>query len=448
MKTIRNGGRRARPADSGPKEGDRRRGKAAAAPRGRPISAAEVRAPWQEYERRLAAKSARRLRDHAPNFLVVAPPKTATSWVYEILSTDRRFFMPEKECRYFSHFWREYPLASYYAQFQNPFGAAWRGEASPSYFILPSSVIATIREELPETKLIVLLRDPGERQWSHALLHPVIRAYDDYAGPLARWAEHFPAEQILILTSEMVGAEPERAAQQIYDFLGLEKPTPDSPFLHNRPNPSPRTALPGSIAELLAGLTSAGRSRLEGALSRLPAQLANDLQAAMAYWRDTDQPAALATTLPKPPGMPPQPDWDRLTTATFPPDLLSWSYHSAELPANSELLGLASLNFEYHYFAAPSEKGMAEESLLRRVQTLGTSIIEHDARLSGIEQTAVTLRERIGGLEAPDAIRDQRLAQLERPIEERSARLSSLESSLEGYSELISSLAVRDTTRD
>jgi len=478
MKTIRNGGRRARPADSGPKEGDRRRGKAAAAPRGRPISAAEVRAPWQEYERRLAAKSARRLRDHAPNFLVVAPPKTATSWVYEILSTDRRFFMPEKECRYFSHFWREYPLASYYAQFQNPFGAAWRGEASPSYFILPSSVIATIREELPETKLIVLLRDPGERLWSHArhtfkykegwfrsssawrieevsetewchaLLHPVIRTYDDYAGPLARWAEHFPAEQILILTSEMVGAEPERAAQQIYDFLGLEKPTPDSPFLHNRPNPSPRTALPGSIAELLAGLTSAGRSRLEGALSRLPAQLANDLQAAMAYWRDTDQPAALATTLPKPPGMPPQPDWDRLTTATFPPDLLSWSYHSAELPANSELLGLASLNFEYNYFAAPSEKGMAEESLLRRVQTLGTSIIEHDARLSGIEQTAVTLRERIGGLEAPDAIRDQRLAQLERPIEERSARLSSLESSLEGYSELISSLAVRDTTRD
>jgi chromosome segregation ATPase len=168
----------------------------------------------------------------------------------------------------------------------------------------------------------------------------------------------------------------------------------------------------------------------------------------MAYWRHTDQPAALATTLPKPSGMPPQPDWDRLTTATFPPDLLSWSYHSAELPANSELLGLASLNFEYHYFAAPSEKGMAEESLLRRVQTLGTSIIEHDARLSGIEQTAVTLRERIGGLEAPDAIRDQRLAQLERPIEERSARLSSLESSLEGYSELISSLAVRDTTRD
>ena len=231
MKTVRNGSRRAGLADTRPKERGGRGSSAAAASRGKPVASSEVWAAWQQYERRLAAKSARRLRDNAPNFLVVAPPKTATTWVYEILSTDRRFFMPQKECRYFSHFWREYPLASYYAQFQNPFGAVWRGEASPSYFILPSWVIATIRRELPDTKLIVLLRDPGERLWSHArhtfkykegwfrsstawridelsetewchaLLHPVVRAFDDYAGPLARWAEHFPAEQILILTS-------------------------------------------------------------------------------------------------------------------------------------------------------------------------------------------------------------------------------------------------------
>ncbi len=478
MTNPRSGNRRSRPADAPAEQRTRNPRKATVPSKPKTVSEADVLAPWRHYARRLAAKSARRLRDNAPNFLVVAPPKTATTWVYEILSTDRRFFMPEKECRYFSHFWREYPLASYYAQFQNPFGAVWRGEASPSYFILPSSVIATIRGELPDTKLIVLLRDPGERLWSHArhtfkykegwfrsstawrieevsetewchsLLHPVVRAFNDYAGPLARWAEHFPAEQILILSSEIIGAEPEHAAQQIYDFLGLEKPTPHSPLLHNRPNSSPRIALPNSVAELLAASTSAGRSRLEAALTRLPARLASDLRAAMAYWRGTDHGPALAATLPKPPGMPPQPDWDRLTTATFPPDLLSWSYHSAELPPNSELLHLASLNFEYSYFSDPLEKGMADEPLLRRVQTLGTSILEHDARLSGIERTAATLRERIGGLEAPDAIRDQRLRQLEQTIDERSARLSSLESSLEGYSELISSLAVRDTTRE
>src|SRR5262249_14442372 len=166
MKNVRNGSRRARPANTGGTPNGRSRSTAVAAPRKR-ATAAEVMAPWHHYDRQLDRNSARRLRDHAPNFLVVAPPKTATTWLYEVLSTDLRFFMPEKECRYFSHFWREYPLASYYAQFQNPFGALWRGEASPSYFMLPSPVVATIRDEIPHLKLIVLLRDPGERLWSH-----------------------------------------------------------------------------------------------------------------------------------------------------------------------------------------------------------------------------------------------------------------------------------------
>jgi len=158
MTNPRSGNRRSRPADAPAEQRTRNPRKATVPSKQKTVSEADVLAPWRHYARRLAAKSARRLRDNAPNFLVVAPPKTATTWVYEILSTDRRFFMPEKECRYFSHFWREYPLASYYAQFQNPFGAVWRGEASPSYFILPSSVIATLRGELPDTKLIVLLR--------------------------------------------------------------------------------------------------------------------------------------------------------------------------------------------------------------------------------------------------------------------------------------------------
>ena len=441
-------------------------------------------APWQQYESRLAAAGAARLRGHAPNFLVIAPPKTATTWVYEVLSTDRRFFMPEKECRYFSHFWREYPLSSYYAQFQNPFGAGWRGEASPSYFILPSAAIAAIRQELPETKLIILLRDPGERLWSHArhsfmykeawfrsstawrieevseidwcqaLLHPVIRAFDDYAEPLVRWAEHFPAEQVLVLASEMIGADPERAYSAIYQFLGLQLPIPHSPFLQNRPNPSPRVELPHVVAELLAKLTTSDRLRLEAALPGLPSGLADQLRAAMAYWQHRDRPAGLAAALPKPPGMGREPGWDQLTRTTFPRELLTWSYMSAEAPPNPELLHLAALNFEYSYFSAPSEKGMPQETLLRRVQTLGTSIIEHDARLSGIEGTATTLHERLSGLEhaveprSERLARDQRLMRLEQTIEERSARLSTLEGSSAAYSERLDAIETDNTKRE
>ena len=518
MKTIRNGGQR--PANARPKERDRRGSSTAAALRGKPVSAAEVRAPWQEYERRLAAKSARRLRDHAPNFLVIAPPKTATTWLYEVLSTDRRFFLPEKECRYFSHFWREYPLSSYYAQFQNPFGALWRGEASPSYFILTSSVIATIRDEIPYAKLIVLLRDPGERLWSHArhsfmykegwfrsstawridevseaewchaLLHPVIRAYDDYVGPLARWAEHFPAEQILILTSEMISGEPERAAQQIYDFFGLVRPAFDSPFLLNRPNASPRVVLPDCVAELLLALNTASRSRLEAALPGFPTRLADQLRSARSYWQNIDRSDVGPKALPKAARMSPEPEWDRLTTATFPRDLLTWSHCSIEPPPNATLLHVATLNFEYSYFAPSAEKEVTEQTLLRRMQAFGTSIIEHDARLSGVEETAAALEERltaiegiierrserlrdleetvdertgrllalesgaeeqqlrIGGLEAPNAVLDQRLNQLEQTIEERSARLAAIEGALPEYSERLDVIQRSNATRD
>jgi predicted nucleic acid-binding Zn-ribbon protein len=529
MRNVRSGGGRARPAVGGTE----RRGRPTTTPRHKAVSEAEIRAPWHHYERRLAAKNARRLRGFAPNFLVIAPPKTATTWVYEVLSTDRRFFMPEKECRYFSHFWREYPLSSYYAQFQNPFGAFWRGEASPSYFILPSSAIAAIREELPSAKLIVLLRDPGERLWSHArhsfmykegwfrsstawrieevseaewyhaLLHPVIRAYDDYAGPLARWAEHFPAEQILMLTSEMIGAEPERAAQEIYDFLGLPKPASDSPFLRNRPNAGPQVVLPDCVAELLLALTTASRSRLEAALPSFPTRLANQLRSATSYWQNIDRPD-VAPKAPKAARMLLQPEWDRLTTATFPRDLLTWSYRSIEPPANTELLHVATLNFEYSYFSTPADKEMTEQTLLRRVQAFGTSIIEHDARLSGVERTAAALQKRlsgmegtattledrltaiegtveqrserlrdleetvdqrterllalefgaeeqqlrISGLEAANAVRDQRLKQLEQTIEERSARLIAIEGTLQKYSERLDAIQRSSATRD
>src|SRR5205823_8230908 len=146
-------------------------------------------------------------------------------------------------------------------------------------------------------------------------------------------------------------------------------------------------------------------------------------------------------------------------------------------PANATLLHVATLNFEYSYFAPSAENGVTEQTLLRRVQAFGTSIIEHDARLSGVEETAAALEERltaiegtierrserlrdleeavdertgrllalesgaeeqqlrIGGLEAPNVVLDQRLNQLEQTIEERSARLAAIEGALPEYSE-------------
>src|SRR5438067_2015928 len=126
-----------------------------------------------------------------------------------------------------------------------------------------------------------------------------------------------------------------------------------------------------------------------------------------------------------------EPEWDRLTTATFPRDLLTWSHCSIEPPPNATLLHVATLNFEYSYFAPSAEKEVTEQTLLRRMQAFGTSIIEHDARLSGVEETAAALEERLTAIEGIIERRSERLRDLEETVDERTGRLLALESGAE-----------------
>jgi hypothetical protein len=45
------------------------------------------------------------------------------------------------------------------------------GDITPSYSVLPEAKIAQVAQLLPTTKLILLLRDPLERIWSHAAMY-------------------------------------------------------------------------------------------------------------------------------------------------------------------------------------------------------------------------------------------------------------------------------------
>jgi len=67
--------------------------------------------PWRAHAVNAAIGSlAPRLAHWAPNLMVIGPPKTATDWVFRMLMSEPRFYCPGKELRYFSHFWREFPL--------------------------------------------------------------------------------------------------------------------------------------------------------------------------------------------------------------------------------------------------------------------------------------------------------------------------------------------------
>jgi hypothetical protein len=104
----------------------------------------------------------------APDFLIVAPPKTGSTWLaYNLVCHPQVYVPPEKEIKYFSHLCEWLDLCWYVRQFLAGQGRI-KGEATPSYALLPLQMIRQIHAHFPHLKLIFLLREPCGRAWSHA----------------------------------------------------------------------------------------------------------------------------------------------------------------------------------------------------------------------------------------------------------------------------------------
>ncbi len=155
------------------------------------------------------------------------------------------------------------------------------GEASPYYVFHPLAP-ERIAQELPEARLLLLLRDPVLRAWSqyryeldrgfeslgihealdreeerladeedrmrldhgyrsHAHRHFSYLARGRYAEQLERLYQHVPPDRVLVRTSEELFANPAAVLAQMYDFLGLRpfRPTNMHPHKANHYEPVP-----------------------------------------------------------------------------------------------------------------------------------------------------------------------------------------------------------------
>ncbi len=230
-----------------------------------------------------------------PEFLGVGVQKGGTTTLQRLLEQHPGAFLPAaKELHYFS---LHYALGEdwYREQFVEA-GAQQRcGEITPYYLFHPAAA-ARIQALLPQARLIVLLRDPVERalsQYFHSLrlgLEPleldlalaaesqrlagaeaVLAAADGrhrshqehsylarsrYEQQLQRVEALFPAEQLLVLRSEDLFAQPERVWGQVLTFLELEAlPLP--------PLAQPANAGQGEAAKVPARLRQALREQLQ-----------------------------------------------------------------------------------------------------------------------------------------------------------------------------------------
>lgn len=212
----------------------------------------------------------------APDYLVIGSKRGGTTSLHNYLlghpgvlglfpqsrgkkSTD--FFFPSEQRRlgwYRSHF----HTGAYRTLRKRQLGhRPLSGEASP-YYVWDPRVAPRIREAVPHVKAILLLRDPVERAWSHywerrvngvePLSFPDAIASEDartggelermmvdpdyYSAPydfytyrqrghylpqILNWLAHFPPEQLLIMVSEEMYEDPQRAFDRVCRFLEL-----------------------------------------------------------------------------------------------------------------------------------------------------------------------------------------------------------------------------------
>lgn len=204
---------------------------------------------WLNFEARLGPVSPASRHDF-PDFLVISPAKTATTWLSANLQQHGHVAIPPgKEVRYFDMKWRHHSIEWYCEWFKRK-PEQLAGDVSPPYALLPSFAIKHIHSIKPDLKIILLLRDLPAQAWSHLkhtrvngeanfaeragrvrnlsfddlfgnLVHDYTLSTSDYEGILRRWRAHFPREQFHVAFFEEAIRTPERYYAELFGFLGV-----------------------------------------------------------------------------------------------------------------------------------------------------------------------------------------------------------------------------------
>jgi hypothetical protein len=220
-----------------------------------------------------------------PDFLCIGMPKAGTAWLYDQLQAHPDFWIPPvKEMHYLD---REVPVnlrarkflklptperrlakrgkgerewqflqavrnperrprdLEFYASLFRLKGDQLSGDITPSYSLLPEALIAEVMARFPQLKVILLVRDPVARAWSHfamqlrgdkveesVLRDPAkLRAILGKSKPtqrgepvpvVKRWTRYVPHSQFRVYFFDDLQATPDILRRDILTFLDAD----------------------------------------------------------------------------------------------------------------------------------------------------------------------------------------------------------------------------------
>ena len=195
-----------------------------------------------------------------PNFFIVGAPRAGTTSLWEYLKNTKGVYMsPIKQPKYFSVSVNDkIPLQrpirkkqDYLKLFKDVKDEVAIGESTPSYLWDPQTP-KLIHSVVPDAKIIMILRDPVERAFSHYLLtfgfgmeqssfsdaiQKALKAPPDYSGriivagfyseSIKRYLKYFTREQIKIIIFEEFIKDTISTVKDILEFLGVKAEVPE-----------------------------------------------------------------------------------------------------------------------------------------------------------------------------------------------------------------------------
>ena len=231
------------------------------------------------------------------NFLVVGVQKGGTTALHEYLAEQGGVALPDvKEVHFFDdegQDWSRPDYRAYHARFPDPAGRPC-GEVTPIYSYWPQS-LERIFAYNPAMRLVLMLRDPVERAWSHWRMEYARGAEREPFAWCVRqgrrrlfeaepWGHHrefsyvergfygeqverlfglFPKEQVLVLRSDDLRDDPAPVLASVRRFIGAAAaPPPQARAVHVGRQMDYGSELTAADAAYLRGLYARDQARL------------------------------------------------------------------------------------------------------------------------------------------------------------------------------------------
>lgn len=210
-----------------------------------------------------------------PDFIIIGTQGGGTSTLKKYLTSHPKIRMAASEVHYFDVKYQK-GLEWYMKKLPNNEEGKYKiGEKSPYYMFHPK-IAERIKKVFPETKIIMILRNPVDRAFSQykknvckhkselLSFEKAIKMEDQriageteklmnddtyisynhreysylkrgiYIEQVKQWFEHFSRNQILVVKSERLFNQPQKALNKIFNFLGVNKIKIDTPVIVNK----------------------------------------------------------------------------------------------------------------------------------------------------------------------------------------------------------------------